>query len=687
MAVHRDGVAIPLEPKAMDVLLYLLAHRDRLVTKDELMDAVWTDTFVTPNVLTRAIAQLRKGLGDDASEPRMIGTVSKRGYRFIAAVVETPGPGQAVERPKVATPEPASPLPTETALRWALPGALLLLVIAAVVVAAWWLRDERDTPVVAEIAATRFTTRQGYDSFPALSPDGRSAVYVSDRTGSLELYITGMTMGAPDVALTTNGGRNTQPEWSPDGRWIAFRSERHGGIWVVPAAGGAPQQISDFGFDPSWSSDSERLVFVSDGLSSATPSTLWTVGRDGAGSAPLTLSAPSAGRITMPEWSHNGRFLVFGLNTGSAFQEVWVAASNGQSARKVAGGVTGRDIRWMARDDGIVWGGVTDAGLSRLIRLRMNPETGESLGTPQALLPIDGGELEGLSLAEDGQAIFGIARQDANLWQIPVRGDEVGEASRLTNDTVRTTYPRIARDGRIAFVQFIEGRATTAWIMQPDGGGRQPILPTGQIQGAQWSQDDQRLFGFLDGKAVWIDAQTRRTTPIVIDPQNRSGVHMTSDDTGLLNHRTGADGIMNVWLDPFDGGAPRQLTFDTEGASYGVQSPDGQWLAVQLTRGADTWVGVAAARPGAALVPLVQDRGQAWVYSWSPDSRRIVFAGQRGDVWNVFAVDRTSGIVRQLTRWTNTEGYVRYPAWAPRGDRIVFERTTWTSSLWTAAIR
>ena len=47
---------------------------------------MWKDTFVTPNVLTRAIAQLRKGLGDDAFEARYIETVSKRGYRFIAPV-------------------------------------------------------------------------------------------------------------------------------------------------------------------------------------------------------------------------------------------------------------------------------------------------------------------------------------------------------------------------------------------------------------------------------------------------------------------------------------------------------------------------------------------------------------------------------------------------------------------------
>ena len=84
--VRRAGEAVPLEPKSFDVLRHLLENRDRLVTKDELLDAVWKDTFVTPNVLTRAVAQLRKGLGDDAFEARYIETVAKRGYRFIAPV-------------------------------------------------------------------------------------------------------------------------------------------------------------------------------------------------------------------------------------------------------------------------------------------------------------------------------------------------------------------------------------------------------------------------------------------------------------------------------------------------------------------------------------------------------------------------------------------------------------------------
>ena len=82
--VRRAGAAVPLEPKSFDVLRHLVENRDRLVTKEELLEVVWRDTFVTPNVLTRAVAQLRKGLGDDAFEARYIETVARRGYRFIA---------------------------------------------------------------------------------------------------------------------------------------------------------------------------------------------------------------------------------------------------------------------------------------------------------------------------------------------------------------------------------------------------------------------------------------------------------------------------------------------------------------------------------------------------------------------------------------------------------------------------
>jgi Tol biopolymer transport system component/DNA-binding winged helix-turn-helix (wHTH) protein len=689
MSVTRDGEAVSLEPKAMDVLLYLLAHRDRLVTKDELLDAVWKDTFVTPNALTRAVAQVRKALGDDAHEARVIETVSKRGYRFIAPVIETPAPEVEVQASPSAPPHrvTAAVSPSGTnRLGLAFAALVGLVVVASVSAAVWFARRPQSTAPASDVAITRFTTRQGYDGLPAISPDGRTVVYVSDRTGSLELYQTGLTLGAPDVVLTNNGGRNTLPEWSPDGQWIAFRSQRFGGIWIVAAAGGAPQQIIDSGSDPSWSADSEHLVFVSEGVSTAAPSSLWTVRRDGTDRKAIDLGTTMVGSLGQPSWSHHGRFIAFSLNHGSALRDIWLTSIDGRVVRKLATGLTGQDIRWTPDDDGLFWGGTTDQHLSRIMYLAIHPETGEPIGTPEARVPIDGGRVEGLSLTRDGRALFGIARGDSNLWQIDLHGNVVGEPSRLTNDAVRTTYPRIAQDGRIAFIQFVEGRQTTAWIMASDGSGRTPLLSSGAMQVPQWSRDNRRMFVLLDGNAVWVDIETRRTIPIPVQFELPGGVQLAPDDAGLLNHRGSADGIINVWLSPFDGGPPRQMTFDPEGASYGAFSPDGRWMGMQLTRGADTWLGVMAAQPGAQMVPLVKERGQSWLYSWSPGSDRMAFAGERDGVWNIFDVERASGTVRQLTHWTGREGFVRYPAWAPSGDRIVFERSTRMSSIWTTKL-
>jgi DNA-binding winged helix-turn-helix (wHTH) protein len=87
----RESQAVVLTPKAFAVLHYLVTHPDRLVTKDELLDAVWPETAVSDAVVRVAIGALRKILADPAQAPRFIATVPRRGYRFLALVVEYTG--------------------------------------------------------------------------------------------------------------------------------------------------------------------------------------------------------------------------------------------------------------------------------------------------------------------------------------------------------------------------------------------------------------------------------------------------------------------------------------------------------------------------------------------------------------------------------------------------------------------
>jgi len=84
--VVRGSERLDLTPKLLDLLLYLLQRPATLVTKEELLDALWPGANVTENALAQAVSDLRQGLGDEAAAPRFIRTVARRGYRFIAAV-------------------------------------------------------------------------------------------------------------------------------------------------------------------------------------------------------------------------------------------------------------------------------------------------------------------------------------------------------------------------------------------------------------------------------------------------------------------------------------------------------------------------------------------------------------------------------------------------------------------------
>lgn len=89
--------AIKLRPKVFAVLDYLVRHPGQLVTKEELLNAVWPGTFVAEGVLKVAVGQLREVLGDDPKSPRFIETAHRRGYRFIGEVAESK-PVQAKEQ-------------------------------------------------------------------------------------------------------------------------------------------------------------------------------------------------------------------------------------------------------------------------------------------------------------------------------------------------------------------------------------------------------------------------------------------------------------------------------------------------------------------------------------------------------------------------------------------------------------
>src|SRR5271168_4536169 len=85
-ALCRADSPVSLTPRAFDVLLFLVQNPNRLITKEELLEAVWSDTFVEEGNLTQYISHLRKALGDNSEDTRLIVTIARKGYQFTARV-------------------------------------------------------------------------------------------------------------------------------------------------------------------------------------------------------------------------------------------------------------------------------------------------------------------------------------------------------------------------------------------------------------------------------------------------------------------------------------------------------------------------------------------------------------------------------------------------------------------------
>jgi TolB-like protein/DNA-binding winged helix-turn-helix (wHTH) protein/Tfp pilus assembly protein PilF len=139
--LSRGGQEIHLEPVVLKLLIYLIAHRGRLVARQELMDTVWGDTVISESALTKAVARLRKALDDHSSAPRYLETVHSQGYRFIATVEEIEHPNDHGS--------PSKNTERRTVSRGLFAGAAAIFVIVALAV--YWMSDPLEDASQADV--------------------------------------------------------------------------------------------------------------------------------------------------------------------------------------------------------------------------------------------------------------------------------------------------------------------------------------------------------------------------------------------------------------------------------------------------------------------------------------------------------------------------------------------------------
>jgi eukaryotic-like serine/threonine-protein kinase len=641
----RDGSEVALPPRVLGVLEVLIDRPGEIVARQDLLDGVWKDAFVTDTSLAEAVSFLRQALGDDPQAPRYIQTVHRRGYRFLPALTETPprGPTQAAAetgvRPqssdsppdrsltpdlhfagasgdRVASATVKTPLVSEL-----LPWSVAILSTALAISAVWHIATipAPEAPPMArfEVQPADGTAFDRHAPALALAADGRVLAWSACEAGSGTCALYVRPVDRLDAARLPGTDGGASPFFSPDGRWIGFFAD--GKLKKIAASGGSPSIVADAPAPggAAWGPDGQ-IAFAgvpSGGLS--------LVSDQGGAITALTTPLVARGEVRhlYPSWLPDGTAVLFTSVSSpmpDALGDLEVVRLGSTTPRVLRGGGTraasagpgyllissGNDLQAAAFDERtLTLTGAADSVLTSV--------TGGD-GIAQFAVSA-GGTLAAIRAARPGRAVW-TDRPDA----------DAGAVGRLTSIAV-------SPDSRLAAGVIADSNSSDIWMADLSTGGLTRVTYGGTNVSPAWSADGRTiLFATRASGPFGIASRgvaDRTGTPATA----RDGAHLfpssAAADGRVAVTTTLAGGGTAVAIVPADGGPPQAFNdgpFDQAAPAF---SPDGRWLALESDESGRPEIVVRTLAEG-RRVPLSADGGSH--PRWSADGRAVYFdAGRR----------------------------------------------------------
>ena len=629
--LRKNGRVIRLQEQPFQVLATLLDRPGEVVTREELRERLWAgDTFVDfDQGLNTAINKLREALGDSVANPRFIETLPKRGYRFLFPLEAEPaGP---VSQP------PDSAQERERRLRLKLRYVAAAGIVAVLVVAGFallWLR--RPVPE-SQLPLRRFSIRPpapmptlpDYNSFEAISPNGRQVAFVVTVEGRYKLWVQDLDQQEPRVIDGSEGAHG--PFWSPGSDFIGFGVYRE--LKKVSVKGGAVTRVTTLPhitiYGASWSPDGRSIIF-----SSGDPSLLYEVPAAG-GTAKVVLSPemikpPPAdairGRDRRSGYLYSPHFLppkagprVLAFALGYAASTIVILDLD--TGRSVMLG-QGNKPFYSPSGHLLYWSGATSSDIwAQPLSLDTLRPTGEAfLVARNANDP---------TVAADGTLVYADTNSEQLVW-LDRRGAKSGT---IGQPAQVVAYPAFSPDGRFVAVETRENSNLDLWIYDIARGARTrltadpatDILPT-------WSPSGEEV-AFSSYRAGNIDIFLRRADAsaeerVLVATAHNERVSDWSRDGqyilySLLDPKSGFD----VWyLKRNEKGEwePHPLLQTPSNERVPKLSPDGRYVAYLSDESGRDEVYVRSFPQGGRKWPV--SAGGASQIRWSRNGRELFYA-------------------------------------------------------------
>lgn len=568
----RDGKSTRVTPKTMELLLKLAASPGEVISREALLEQIWSDTHGGEEVLTRVVSDLRAALDDDRRQPTYVETIPKKGYRLIAKVSAA----------------------SDTTERVA--GATRMLLVAAamiaVVLTAWMVMtrsgddptsaiasDTLSSDSAAPLAARQLTDLPGFESHADVSPDGKRVAFSRAPQGSNEVRIwtVDIDSGATEQ-LTDAEGNDVGATWSPDGLRLIFGRYvgRECTIIERTLEGALERELGSCGAnatgDFDWSPDGEWVAF-SDRESQEESFGIYLLNLVSGERRKLVAPDGQSWGDSDPSFSPDGRQVAFTRSVSMETQDVWRVPVEGGTP--VAVTQEGRSIRghsWEPEGDAIIVSS-RRSGSRGLWRFSLD-------GSAATWLALDRGHAWRPSLAANGPLVFEDRMRHSSLMRVVLEGDE--PLKMMMNSTAEVLDPQYAPDGtRVAFVSNRSGYFEI-WLFEQGG---QPVQWTGIASSfsgnPRWSPDgdllvfDSRTEGQADLYMLDMTDTVAEPQRLTDGPTNDLAPSFSADGSRIYfgsNH----DGIWNIWQKEIASGETTQVT--QNGGYIAIESSDGSRL-------------------------------------------------------------------------------------------------------------